>query len=126
MLYRFLCKVDVSKLNKKTWSDFILLEEMRAPKKHGVISYVSLIIGIVCFFIVFVEPTKIANVGYLIGDYITLLLTGAGIILSVVGLVKKSEKKTLPIISLILSLSFFIFWVITILLLFTGKIPFAP
>ncbi|AOV09065.1 hypothetical protein BI350_03330 [Sporosarcina ureilytica] len=99
---------------------------MSMPKKHGVISYASLCIGIVCFFIVFVEPTKIANVGYLIGDYITFFLTGAGIILSVVGLVKKTEKNILPMISLILSSSFFAFWIITIFLLFTGKIPFAP
>ena len=103
-----------------------LTKEMSMPKKHGKISYISLIIGIVCFFIVFVEPTRIANVGYLIGDYLTFFLTGVGIILSVIGLVRKTEKNIIPIISLILSSSFFVFWIITIILLFTGKIPFAP
>lgn len=103
-----------------------MTKEMSMPKKHSAVSYISLIIGVICFFIVFVEPTKIANVGYLIGDYITFFLTGAGIILSVVGLVKKTEKNIIPIISLIFSSSFFVFWVIMIILLFTGAIPFAP
>ena len=103
-----------------------MTEELINPKRHSVVSYISLIIGVVCFFIVFVEPTRIANVGYLIGDYITFFLTGAGIILSVVGLVRKTEKNIIPIFSLILSSSFFLFWIITIILLFTGKIPFAP
>ena len=103
-----------------------MTEELSNPKRHSVVSYISLIIGVVCFFIVFVEPTRIANVGYLIGDYITFFLTGAGIILSVVGLVRKTEKNIIPIFSLILSSSFFLFWIITIILLFTGKIPFAP
>lgn len=103
-----------------------MTEEKSIPKKHSVISYIALIIGIVCFFIVFVEPTRIANVGYLIGDYITFFLTGAGILLSVIGLIKKTEKNILPVISLILSSSFFIFWVLIIILLFTGQIPFAP
>lgn len=103
-----------------------MTEEKSIPKKHSIISYIALIIGIVCFFIVFVEPTRIANVGYLIGDYITFFLTGAGILLSVIGLIKKTEKNILPVISLILSSSFFIFWVLIIILLFTGQIPFAP
>ncbi|MDN4607246.1 hypothetical protein [Sporosarcina highlanderae] len=99
---------------------------MNMPKKHSMVSYISLLIGVVCFFIVFVEPTRIANVGYLTGDYISIFLTAAGVILSIVGLVKKTEKNTIPIISLILSSSFFLFWIIIIILLFTGKIPFAP
>ncbi|WP_438317320.1 hypothetical protein [Sporosarcina sp. FA9] len=103
-----------------------MTKETNLPKKHSVVSYISLIIGVVCFLIVFVEPTRIASVGYLIGDYITFFLTGAGIILSVVCLVKKTEKNIIPIISLILSSSFFVFWMITTILLFTGKIPFAP
>ncbi len=45
--------------------------EKAIQKKHGIISYISLLIGIICFFIVFVTPTRIANVGNLIGDYIT-------------------------------------------------------
>ncbi|EEL70301.1 hypothetical protein bcere0026_27690 [Bacillus mycoides] len=39
---------------------------------------------------------------------------------------KKTEKKGIAIISLILSSSFFIFWIIAIILLFTGQINFAP
>lgn len=103
-----------------------MTKEVSKSKSHSIVSYISLIIGLVCFFIVFVEPTKIANVGYLIGDSITIILTGIGISLSVVGLVKKSERNTIPIISLILSSSFFIFWIIAIFLLFTGFIPFGP
>jgi len=95
-------------------------------KKHGIISYISIIIGVICFFVVFVTPTRIANIGNLIGDYITFILTGAGIVLSMIGIVKKTEKNVIPIISLILSSSFFIFWFIVIVLLFTGQIEFAP
>ncbi|MBM7600998.1 hypothetical protein JOC34_003419 [Virgibacillus halotolerans] len=101
-------------------------KELSASKKHGLISYISLIIGVVCFFIVFVTPTRIANVGNLVGDYITFTLTGAGIILSIMGLVKKAEKNIIPIISLILSTSFFIFWIIVIFLLLTDQMDFAP
>lgn len=100
--------------------------EKAIQKKHGIISYISLLIGIICFFIVFVTPTRIANVGNLIGDYITFFLTGLGILLSIIGIVKKTEKNIIPIISFILSSSFFIYWVIIITLLFTGQIDFAP
>lgn len=99
---------------------------MVIPKKNSIISYISLIVGITCFFIVFVTPTRIANIGSLVGDYITFFLTGIGIVLSIIGIVKKTEKNVIPIISLILSSSFFIFWIITIFLLFTGQIEFAP
>lgn len=100
--------------------------KITAPKKYSIISYISLIVGIICVFVVFVTPTRIANVGSLVGDYITFFLTGIGIVLSLIGIVKKTEKNVIPIISLILSSSFFIFWIITIILLFTGQIEFAP
>ncbi|ENQ3105508.1 hypothetical protein ACEOWJ_001487 [Bacillus cereus] len=100
--------------------------EIVIPKKNGIISYLSLVIGIICFFIVFVTPTRIANIGSLVGDYITFFLTGIGIILSIIGIAKKTEKNVVPIISLILSSSFFIFWIIAIFLLVTGQIEFAP
>ncbi|MNW37372.1 hypothetical protein D3C74_144130 [compost metagenome] len=96
------------------------------PKKNGLISYICLAIGIICFFIVFVTPTRIANIGSLVGDYITFSLTGLGIVLSIIGIVKKTEKNVIPIVSLILSSSFFIFWIIIAILLFTGQIEFAP
>jgi hypothetical protein len=64
-------------------------------KKHGIISYISLVIGITCFFIVFVTLTRIANIGSLIGDYITFFLTGVGIILSIIGMAKKTEKNVI-------------------------------
>ncbi|KYG29096.1 hypothetical protein [Priestia endophytica] len=100
--------------------------ETATPKKYGSISYMSLAIGVICFCIVFVTPTRIANIGSLVGDYITFSLTGIGIVLSTIGIVKKTEKNVIPIISLILSSSFFIFWIITIILLFTDQIEFAP
>ncbi|WP_026859859.1 hypothetical protein [Jeotgalicoccus psychrophilus] len=100
--------------------------ELISSKKHGVISYSSLIIGVICFFIVFVTPTRIANAGNLIGDYITFVFTGVGIILSIIGLVKKTERNIIPIISLILSSSLFLFWFIVIFLLVTGQMDFAP
>lgn len=90
------------------------------------ISYISLIVGIICFFIVFVTPTRIANIGNAFGDYITVFLTVSGIILSTMGMVKNTEKKGIPVISLILSSSFIIFWIITLILLFTRQIEFAP
>ncbi|MBI0577336.1 hypothetical protein IEC97_08180 [Neobacillus cucumis] len=92
------------------------------PKKHSIISYISFIIGVICVFIVFVPPARIANIGNLVGDYITFLLTGIGIVLSIIGIVKKTEKNVIPILSLILSCSFLIFRIIVIILLFTGQI----
>ncbi|UTI42552.1 hypothetical protein [Niallia sp. RD1] len=83
-------------------------------------------IGIICVFIVFVTPTRIANIGSVVGDYTTFFLTGAGILLSIIALLMKTEKKLIPVIALILSSSLFIFWIIFIFLLFTGQIEFAP
>ncbi|MBJ8007418.1 hypothetical protein [Bacillus cereus] len=97
-----------------------------SKKKYSIISYVSLLIGIMCFLFVFITPTRIANAGNIVGDYITIALTVVGIILSTIGITKQTEKKAIAIISLILSSSFFIFWIIAIILLFTGQINFAP
>jgi uncharacterized protein (UPF0218 family) len=44
-----------------------------------------------------------------VGDYITIALTGVGIILSIIIMKKKTEKKGIGILSFILSSSFFIF-----------------
>ena len=99
---------------------------MHKKRYYSPISYISLLIGVVCFFIVFVPITQIANIGSLAGDYITISLTVVGIVLSIIGLSKKTEKNLVPIISLILSSSFIIFWTIALLLLFTGQINFAP
>lgn len=100
--------------------------EIVSKKKYSIISYVSLLIGIMCFLFVFITPTRIANAGNIVGDYITIALTGVGIILSTIGITKQTEKKAIAIISLILSSSFFIFWIIAIILLLTGQINFAP
>ncbi|AMM94401.1 hypothetical protein QUF81_08915 [Peribacillus simplex] len=95
-------------------------------KRYGVISFISFVIGIICFFIVFVTPIRVANIGSLADDYITFFLTITGIVLSIIGILKKTEKRVIPIISLVFSSSFFIFWVIVITLLVTGEIEFAP
>ncbi|MDV7765589.1 hypothetical protein EI200_04045 [Peribacillus simplex] len=95
-------------------------------KRYGVISFISFVIGIICFFIVFVTPIRVANIGSLADDYITFFLTITGIVLSIIGILKKTEKRVIPIISLVFSSSFFIFWVIVITLLLTGEIEFAP
>ncbi|HDR7719349.1 hypothetical protein ACJTM1_11905 [Bacillus sp. GX] len=100
--------------------------EIVLKKKYSMISYISLLIGTLCFLFVFITPTRIANAGNIVGDYITVALTVAGIILSIITMTKKNEKKGIAILSLILSLSFFIFWIIAIILLFTGQISFAP
>ncbi|GAB6772086.1 MULTISPECIES: hypothetical protein [Bacillus cereus group] len=100
--------------------------EIVPKKKYSLISYISLLIGILCFLFVFITPTRIANAGNIVGDYITVALTVAGIILSVITMAKKTEKKGIAILSFILSSSFFIFWIIAIILLFTGQISFAP
>ncbi|GAB6421530.1 hypothetical protein bcgnr5390_05010 [Bacillus luti] len=100
--------------------------EIVPKKKYSIISYISLLIGILCFLFVFITPTRIANVGNIVGDYIAVALTIAGIILSVITMTKKTEKKAIAIVSLILSSSFLVFWIITIILLFTGQISFAP
>ncbi|EJQ60116.1 hypothetical protein S3E15_00271 [Bacillus mycoides] len=100
--------------------------EIVSKKKYSIISYISLLIGIMCFLFVFITPTRIANAGNIVGDYVTITLTGVGIILSIITMTKKTEKKGIAIISLVLSSSFFIFWIIAIILLFTGQINFAP
>ncbi|MGD6891945.1 hypothetical protein [Bacillus mobilis] len=100
--------------------------EIVPKKKYSIISYISLLIGVLCFLFVFITPTRIANAGNIVGDYVTVALTVAGIILSVITMTKKTEKKGIAILSLILSSSFFIFWIVAIILLFTGQISFAP
>jgi len=101
--------------------------EQRTPKrKHSPISYSSLLIGIICFFIVFVTPTRLAHTGNMTGDYITYGMTFIGILLSLVALSKEKEKKLIPVVSLILSSSLFIFWLVALFLLFTGLMDFAP
>ncbi|WP_439022337.1 hypothetical protein [Bacillus thuringiensis] len=100
--------------------------EIVPKKKYSIISYISLLIGILCFLFVFITPTRIANAGNIVGDYITVALTVAGIIFSIITMTNKTEKKGIAILSLILSSSFFIFWIIAIILLFTGQISFAP
>ncbi|UTE72288.1 hypothetical protein M1I95_18790 [Rossellomorea marisflavi] len=95
-------------------------------KKYGTLSWLSLIIGVTSFFLVFVTPTRIANTGSAIGDSITLGLMVIGSILSIVGLLKKTEKKALSVIGLFLSLSFIFYWILIIVLLVTGQTPFAP
>ncbi|AXY09366.1 hypothetical protein CN272_26420 [Bacillus anthracis] len=100
--------------------------ELVPKKKYSIISYISLLIGILCVLFVFITPTRIANAGNIVGDYITVALTVAGIILSIITMTKKTEKKGIAILSFILSSSFFIFWIIAIILLFTGQISFAP
>ncbi|WP_445683018.1 hypothetical protein [Solibacillus sp. FSL K6-4121] len=100
--------------------------EQSVSKKHSLISYSSLLVGIICFFIVFVTPTRLAHTGNMIGDYITYFLTFIGILLSLVALSKETEKKIIPVLSLILSSSLFIFWIIALLALFTGLANFAP
>lgn len=96
--------------------------EASIQKRYGVISFTSFIIGIICFFTVFITPIRMENIGSMTGGYITLFLTIAGIALSVMGILKKTEKKMISIISLVFSSSFFIFWVIIITLLLTGEI----
>ncbi|MCU5106854.1 hypothetical protein OCA21_13610 [Bacillus cereus] len=100
--------------------------EIIPKKKYSIISYISLLIGILCFLFVFITPTRIANAGNIVGDYITVTLTVVGIILSIITMTKKTEKKGIAFLSFILSSSFFIFWIIAIILLFTGQISFAP
>lgn len=67
--------------------------ELVPKKKYSIISYICLLIGILCFLFVFITPTRIANAGNIVGDYITVALTVAGIILSIITMTKKTEKK---------------------------------
>ncbi|KML31266.1 hypothetical protein NDQ57_00760 [Rossellomorea marisflavi] len=97
-----------------------------SPKTYGFISWLSLIIGVTSFFLVFVTPTRVANTGSAIGDSITLSLMVMGVLISIFGLLKKTEKKALSVIGLLLSLSFIFFWIMIIVLMVTGQIPFAP
>ncbi|MCT6947697.1 MAG: hypothetical protein M3034_26495, partial [Bacillus thuringiensis] len=53
--------------------------EIVPKKKYSIISYISLLIGILCFLFVFITPTRIANAGNIVGDYITIALTGVNV-----------------------------------------------
>lgn len=97
-----------------------------SPKTYGLLSWLSLLIGVTSFFLVFVTPTRIANTGSAIGDSITLGLMVIGSIISIIGLLNKTEKKALSVIGLLLFLSFIFFWIMIIVLMVTGQIPFAP
>ncbi|PXW83795.1 hypothetical protein DFR56_11480 [Pseudogracilibacillus auburnensis] len=65
-------------------------------KKYSFLSFASLFIGIICFFIVFITLTRIAKIGSLLGDYVTFFLTGVGIVLSIIGLARKTRKNSFP------------------------------
>ena len=69
--------------------------EIVPKKKYSIISYVSLLIGILCFLFVFITPTRIANAGNIVGDYITIALTGVGIMLSIITMTKKQRRRGL-------------------------------
>ena len=99
--------------------------EIGPKKKYSIISYICLLIGILCFLFVFITPTRIANVGNIVGDYVTVALTVAGIILSVITMAKKLRRRDCySFVNTVLII--FIFWIIAIILLFTGQISFAP
>lgn len=51
------------------------------------------------------------------------ILTGVGILLSFIGLFKRTEKSIIPFISFILSSSLFILWILIYLTL-TGRLDF--
>ena len=88
------------------------------------LTYSAFIIGIACMCFTFVAPTRIVMIGTY-GDYIVFALTAIGVTLSLISLIQ-SDKKLIPIVSLIPSLSFPIFIPLWIILLFTGTIDFAP
>lgn len=95
-------------------------------RKHGAISYISIVIGIICFFIVFITPTRLAYADVQFGNYIALALTTLGIVTSIIGIRKKSVKNIIPIISLVLSSSFFSFWIVVVFLYATGISELTP
>ena len=101
-------------------------QKSASTKSYGKNSYSAFVIGVICFFTVFVPPTRIAMIGNSGGDIFTLFLTVVGIFLSIIGIASKKEKKWLPIVALVLSSSFFIFWVIVSVLLVSGQMDFAP
>ena len=47
------------------------------------------------FSVRFITPTRIANAGNIVGDYITVALTVAGIILSIITMTKKQRRRGL-------------------------------
>ena len=77
------------------------------------------------FSVRFITPTRIANAGNIVGDYVTVALTVVGIIFSIITMTKKQRRRDCDsFIHTVLII--FIFWIIAIILLFTGQISFAP
>ncbi|MGN1218637.1 MAG: hypothetical protein ACI4TD_11810 [Phocaeicola sp.] len=97
--------------------------EMRTNRSIGI---VSVIVGVICFFMVFVPPTRTVMIGSALGDYVAVGFTITGIMLAVVSLVKEPGKKWIPVIGLLLSLSYLAYWAILLVMLMMGLIPFAP
>ncbi|MFB4213381.1 hypothetical protein ACE1TH_15930 [Shouchella sp. JSM 1781072] len=88
-------------------------------KKRSIIKYLALIIGTACLFLTFVTPTRVVMIGSIYGDYMVLALSAMGVILSIISL-KKELRKFLPILSLILSLSYPILVALWLILFFLG------
>ncbi|MEC0241162.1 hypothetical protein P4H66_15020 [Paenibacillus dokdonensis] len=95
-------------------------------RRYSSWSWVALGIGLMCFIFVFGGPLRISAVGYAEGDLFVALLTVAGLSLSIVGLTRRSEKKGVLWVSLVLSLSLPLFWTFILAGLITGLIPLAP
>ena len=89
------------------------------------LKYAALFIGIVCFFLTFVPFTRVVMIGSSIGDYTIFVLTPLGVILSILALIMGS-KKFIPIVALVLSLSFPLFLILVFVLILTGVMDFAP
>lgn len=64
-------------------------------------------------------------IGSLVGDYIIFVLTPVGAILSIIALIR-SSRKFIPIVALVLSLSFPLFLILVFVLILTGVMDFAP
>lgn len=90
-------------------------------RKSDVFLYSALVVGITCFVLTFVFPIVMNGSG---GDPLVFILTAIGVLLAILAIIK-SNKRFLPIVALILTLSFpaqILLWVVA---LFTGVMDFG-
>ena len=97
---------------------------MNTKKRENLLVYTALAMGILCFVFTFTF-FRIVMIGYMSGDYSMFAFTFIGVMLSIFSIVK-TKKRLVPILSLLLSLSFPLLYIVWIVLLMTGVTDFAP
>ncbi|GIO32566.1 MULTISPECIES: hypothetical protein [Paenibacillus] len=94
-------------------------------RRYSLVSWIALALGVICFSSVFGEWMHVFR-GTFYGGLILGISSLAGFILSAAGLFRRSEKKALLWLALVLSFTPFLYKLAIFIGFMTGWIPFAP